>query len=441
MASDFNGWAAILKKKNSGIPEMLARPGPMPASDDFFAGFPNPGTLSSQPPLPGPGGRNLSEMKIEEEREFIQKLNKILSENNERVQKAQENQWSGSLLSDSEFGIADRRGEELVAPQREALRRYNDEATAIIDAPSGINFRPLLNLVDSWTGSRLGAGYEDPMNEDDRKRMRLALKSQIAKIEGEISDNKRDFIKSSIIPRVMTGNVGLIQTDSTNKKTDAGLTSKQGSGTDQRTPNFGGAKPEKIDLKGFGDRLVKDQVSDNITSLYNITALIPDLLDPKAINNPIEGYNNRIGWDNWVPDKFQSKLLNGGGLSKEALLNRSAVEGLITSLRKGDFGASLSKAEQASFAQVLGDAAGQGPTALRRAFINFANKMAQKLRVRENAQPKEAQEFTRAFKGDPADLPLSTNPIFSKKGGQKKIPTQDELDRMSEQELEEYLAQ
>jgi len=181
----------------------------------------------------------------------------------------------------------------------------------------------------------------------------------------------------------------------------------------------GGGSGKKLDMKGYGDRIEKDEAQLSIDNLAAIQKAIPTIFDSKN-KTPIPGFDQSLQLNPFkdkfnLPDTWQRPLMHS--LSKdggEANRNKQAVEGLVGVLRNNQFGATLTANEQLAWAEQMGTAAGQSPDALRLVMSRFRATVKGRLRNRETAQPEEAAEYERTF-GPGA--PTSKHSVFSVEGG------------------------
>lgn len=74
----------------------------------------------------------------------------------------------------------------VLDPIKALIKKYEEE-------PKKLDLSPLIALTDSWTGSNLKAGYDRPMNEEERDRTIMTLRQYVAKSEAD-QKYKQDYL-------------------------------------------------------------------------------------------------------------------------------------------------------------------------------------------------------------------------------------------------------
>lgn len=95
-----------------------------------------------------------------------------------------------------------KRSEELFRQKQEeqqgSVRDLESTLKNYLAGSGQTNLKPLLGLVDSWTGSKTAQNYAEPESEDKKQEKALHIQDLIAKRKGDITQSELDFIKSRL---------------------------------------------------------------------------------------------------------------------------------------------------------------------------------------------------------------------------------------------------
>jgi len=289
-------------------------------------------------------------------------------------------------------------GESVPGVNEQAIS--SDKLRDLISSTRAQGVQTDLSPLAGFTKGILGRdiGYEAPESAG-------SVLGRLGAMQGKVGDSEATRANTIISAMKM----GMNQ-----KKTTIGESMQE---AQKQLPREG--REKKLDMKGYGDRIEKDEAQLSIDNLAAIQKAIPTIFDPNN-KTPIPGFDQSLQLNPFkdkfnLPDTWQRPLMHS--LSKdggEANRNKQAVEGLVGVLRNNQFGATLTANEQLAWAEQMGTAAGQSPDALRLVMSRFRATVKGRLRNRETAQPEEAAEYDRTFG---AGAPTSKHSVFSVEGG------------------------
>lgn len=120
-----------------------------------------------------------------------------------------------------------KRSEELFrqkqTEQQGSVRDLESTLKNYLAGSGQTNLKPLLGLVDSWTGSKTAQNYAEPESEDKKQEKALHIQDLIAKRKGDITQSELDFIKSRLHD---TTNARLVEAMNRQAGREAGMARK-----------------------------------------------------------------------------------------------------------------------------------------------------------------------------------------------------------------------
>lgn len=85
-----------------------------------------------------------------------------------------------------------------IEAQKASIQTQREIAKLALTRQPSTNLSPILNLIDSWTGSNLSQGYQPPKSSEDLTNQAFTMQQKIADLSGELTKSQSEFLKTQL---------------------------------------------------------------------------------------------------------------------------------------------------------------------------------------------------------------------------------------------------
>ena len=295
--------------------------------------------------------------------------------------------------------------------ERKALKKKAEE---FYSKPPETNYAPWLSLLDKWGGTNFASGYTQPKTA--REQEEEGLKTQAALLKNANASTSEAGRMARMLGQ--TGDMEAIK-NFMEKFTKASETASAG---DQRSAG-GRSGVEKDTADAYGKELEKADYTSSLDKIKALQSIVPNLFDKNALDEKLPGMNtsakvaNKLGSSGSLIGSTLSAVTGSlTGVTQDDQDFRSGVESLVTDLRKGAFGKTLTPNEARSFELALGTALTQkSDKRVRITLGEMYDKVSRGARSLEARFPKGSTEYRKRMQnlGVPIEqIPQSVNPTM-----------------------------